>query len=119
MSERTFQFALRVRLFLKKLLHGIINEVDGKQLVKASGSVGASYLEANDALGDADFRFRLKILRKEAKESRFWLRLIRGTNDARFHSEADELIAEAVALKKILSQMLINHTPRKNKRLTV
>ena len=54
-EERTFQFA---------------NVEDGKQLIRSSGSVGANYIEANEKLGDKDFVFRLKIARKEAKESR-------------------------------------------------
>ena len=47
----------------------------GKQLIKSSGSVGANYIEANESLGKKDFRMRIKISRKEAKESRYWSRL--------------------------------------------
>ncbi len=114
MSERTFQFALGVRLFLKKLPPTITNQEDGRQLIKASGSVSANYIEANDALGYNDFTFRLKISRKEANESRYWLRLLRGSNDSRFHTKADALIQEVGEIKNILSQMIPNHL--KNKR---
>lgn len=54
----------------------IANMEDGRQLIKASGSVGANYIEANESLGRKDFLCRIKICRKEAKESRYWLRLI-------------------------------------------
>ena len=50
LEERTFQFAKAVRLFVKTLPKTIANIEDGKQLVKASGSVGANYREANESL---------------------------------------------------------------------
>ena len=50
LAERTFQFAKAVRLFVKTLPKTIANIEDGKQLVRASGSVGANYREANEAL---------------------------------------------------------------------
>ncbi len=76
LEERTLRFAKKVRLLVKKLPKTIVNIEDGKQLVKASGSVGANYIEANEALSKKDFIMRIKICRKEAKESRYWLRLI-------------------------------------------
>ena len=76
LEERTFQVAKAVRLFVKTLPKTIANIEDGKQLIKASGSVGGNYIEANEALSKKDFRLRIKICRKEAKESRYWLRLL-------------------------------------------
>jgi len=76
LEERTLEFAKRVRAFVKKLSKTIANIEDGKQLVKASGSVGANYIEANEALSRKDFVMRIKICRKESKESRYWLRLV-------------------------------------------
>ena len=69
LEERTFQFAKDVRLFVKTLPKTIANIEDSIQLVKASGSVGANYREANEALSKKDFLMRIKISRKEAKES--------------------------------------------------
>jgi four helix bundle protein len=54
LEERTFQFAKEVRIFVKTLPKTIANIEDGKQLVKASGSVGANYREANEALSKKD-----------------------------------------------------------------
>jgi len=76
LEDRTLAFAKRVRVFVKKLPKTIANIEDGKQLIKASGSVGANYIEANEALSKKDFRLRIKICRKEAKESRYWVRLV-------------------------------------------
>ena len=67
LEERTFQFAKAVRIFVKTLPKTIANIEDGKQLVKASGSVGANYREANESLSKKDFLMRVKISRKEAK----------------------------------------------------
>src|SRR4051812_9670793 len=71
LEERTFNFAQQVRSFVKKLPTNIWNTEDAKQLVRASGSTGANYIEANEALSKKDFAYRIKISRKEAKESRF------------------------------------------------
>ena len=106
LEERTFQFAKRVRLFVKTLPKTIANYEDSKQLVRASGSVGANYREANEALSKKDFLMRMKISRKEAKESAYWLRLIHETNDLENYDEAVSLIQEAIELKKILSSII-------------
>ena len=107
LEERTFQFAKAVRLFLKTLPKTIANIEDGKQLVRASGSVGANYREANESLGKKDFLMRLKISRKEAKESAYWLRLIHETNNLKNGEDARSLIQEVTELKKIFSSILV------------
>lgn len=103
LEDRTFQFAKSVRLFVKTLPKTMANIEDGKQLIKASGSVGANYREANEALGKKDFLMRIKISRKEAKETLYWLRLICETNSLPNANEAKRLIQEANELKKIFS----------------
>ncbi len=75
-------------------------------MVRASGSVGANYREANEALSKKDFLMRMKISRKEAKESAYWLRLIHETNDLENCDEAVSLIQKAIELKKILSSII-------------
>ena len=106
LEERTFQFAKAIRLFVKTLPKTIANTEDSKQVVRASGSVGANYREANEALSKKDFIMRIKISRKEAKESAYWLRLIHETNDLKNADENLRLIQEAIELKKILSSIL-------------
>ncbi|UCD77956.1 MAG: four helix bundle protein [Desulfobacterales bacterium] len=81
LEDRTLEFAKNVRAFVKKLPKTIANIEDCKQLIKASGSVGANYLEANESSSKKDFRMRIKICRKEAKESRYWLRLVDANNN--------------------------------------
>jgi four helix bundle protein len=75
-------------------------------VVKASGSVGANYREANEALSKRDFLMRVKICRKESKESAYWLRLLVETNDAKYADEGLALRAEANEVKKILSSIV-------------
>ena len=75
-------------------------------MIKASGSVGGNYIEANEALGKKDFLMRIRISRKEAKESTYWLRLINETNCLTNTDEAQSLMQEANELKKILSSIL-------------
>lgn len=106
LEERTFRFARDVRLFIKTLPKTIANTEDIKQLVKSSGSVGANYREANESISRKDFVMRIKIARKEAKESGYWLRLIRETNALKQADEAHRLVKEADELKKILSAIL-------------
>ena len=106
LEERTFQFAKAVRLFVKTLPNTIANIDDGKQLLRASGSVGANYIEANESLGKKDFLMRMRISRKEAKECAYWLRLIHETNDLENDDDPKYLIQEALELKKILSSIL-------------
>jgi len=67
---------------------------DIKQLIRSSGSVGANYLEADESVSKKDFILRLKICRKEARESAYWLQLL--TVEASNHiKEQRRLIEEA------------------------
>ncbi len=106
LEERTFQFAKAVILYCKKLPKTISSIENCKQVIRSSGSVGANYIEANEALSKKDFVMRIKISRKEAKETAYWLRLIVETNNEQFKEEGLAMAQEAVELKKILSSML-------------
>ena len=87
LEERTEVFAKDVRSLIKKLRLTIANKEDARQLVNASGSVGANYIEANEAISKKDFVYRIKICRKEAKESGYFLRLIDTDNDSNVEKE--------------------------------
>jgi four helix bundle protein len=106
LEERTFQFAKEVRVFIKTLEKTIANNEDAKQVIRSSGSIGSNYIEANESLSKKDFVFRLKISRKEAKESIYWLKLIDETNDLINNQLSKKLIQEATELKKILSAII-------------
>jgi four helix bundle protein len=108
LEERTFLFAKECRIYIRKLPKTISNIEDGKQLVRSSGSVGANYIEANEKLGDKDFLFRLKIARKEAKESKFWLQLLNDLNPDQINL-SESLLFEIEELRKILSAIITKH----------
>lgn len=104
LEERCFNFAKRVNQYVNKLPKTIPNIENGKQLVRAAGSIGANYIEANESMSKKDFIMRVKISKKESKESRFWLRLAEPLE--RVQKEKDELIQEATELMKILGAIL-------------
>jgi four helix bundle protein len=106
LEDRTFEFAKRVRAFVKRLPKTLANIEDTKQLVKASGSVGANYIEANEALSKKNFLMRIKICRKEAKESRYWLRLVDTNNDNELENEKNSLEKEATELTHIFGSII-------------
>ena len=81
LEERTARFAERCRDYVRNLPRTISNIEYGKQLVRSSGSQAANYIEANEALGKKDFQHRMRIARKEAKESCLWLRLAEPNKD--------------------------------------
>ena len=106
LEERTLKFAKRVRAFVNQLKKTIANIEDGKQLVRASGSVGANYIEANEALSKKDFVMRIKICRKEAKESGYWLKLVDSESKSELECERKELVQEATELTNIFGAIL-------------
>lgn len=75
------------------------------QLTGSAGSIGANYREANDALGKKDFLNRLRIARKEAKETLHWLELLVEANPNE-KDETRKLWKEAEELKNILSAII-------------
>ena len=104
LGDRTLRFARMVRSYVKNLPKTLGNTEDGKQLVKASGSVGANYIEAEEALSRKDFAMRIKISRKEAKESRYWLELTEPKEEQII--EKQNLIKEATELTKIFGSIV-------------
>jgi len=104
LDERTFLFAQAIRGFVKTLPRTMGNAEDVRQLIRASGSVAANWIEANEALRKKDFLLRAKICRKEAKESRLFLRLIE-TNAASVAARGD-LAGEARELMLIFSAII-------------
>jgi four helix bundle protein len=104
LEDRTFTFAKACRAFIKSLSKTIGNVEDARQLIRSSGSVGANYIEANEALSKKDFILRVKICRKEAKESRYWLRLLEVAE--KVGNERDLLIQEAQELMNIFGAII-------------
>ncbi|MHA1332368.1 MAG: four helix bundle protein [Candidatus Hodarchaeales archaeon] len=106
LEERTLQFAKEIRLFVKQLSKNLANIEDIKQVVRSSGSIGANYIEANESLSKKDFIMRIKICRKEAKETRFWLRLLNTGGKTDLEKQRNTLLQESTELMKIFGSIL-------------
>ncbi len=106
LEDRTYEFARSVRSFVKRLPRTLCNIEDVKQVVRSSGSVGANYIEANEALSKKDFRLRIRISKKEAKETRYWLRLLDTQSNAALDAERDKLVQEVTELMHIFGAIL-------------
>lgn len=103
---RTYLFAKSVRKLVYSFHKSIANIEDGKQIIRASGSVAANYIESNEHVSDKDFDFRIKICRKEAKESLLWLRLLNNDFNGQYDIQLIELFNEADELRKIFSSIV-------------
>jgi four helix bundle protein len=107
LEERTAVFAIGVRAFVRRLPRTISNIEDVKQLVRASGSVAANCIEANEALGDKDRVMKFRTCRKEAKECQLWLRLLDVGDNASALETGALLRQEAHELKLIFSTIVM------------
>ena len=76
LEERTALFAEKVRNFCLKLPKNAANVEYVPQLIRAGSSPGANYIEANESIGEKDFKMKIKTCRRESKESAYWLRLV-------------------------------------------
>ena len=104
LEDRTFQFATESRTFVKQLPRTITNLEDVKQLIRASGSIGANYIEANECIGKKDFVMKIKTCRREAKESAYWLRLLDCSDS--LEQQRSQLASEALELMKIFGAIV-------------
>jgi four helix bundle protein len=106
LEERTEKFSLRIRDFCLGLKKDVINIEYIRQLVRSAGSVASNYIEANENLGEGDLKFRIKVCRKESKESRLWLKHILVYGDQDMEKQRKELIQEAFELENIFGAIL-------------
>lgn len=102
LEERTFNFASLVISLCKVLPQNTINFKLIDQLVRAASSVGANYREANETETKKDFSFRIRICRKEAKETSYWLQLMEKANPD-FGDKISPLVQEVGELVKIFA----------------
>ncbi|HPW34163.1 MAG TPA: four helix bundle protein [Candidatus Paceibacterota bacterium] len=104
LESRTLKFAQDIRVYIFGLPKTLTNIEYAKQLTRSSGSVGANYIEANESLGKKDFVMRIKISRKEAKESKYWLELTQPNSGKQI--DKDNLIKESIELTKIFGSIV-------------
>lgn len=104
LEDRTLRFARAVSEFVNRLPKTMQNVEYSRQLVRSSGSVGANYIEANESLGKKDFLMRIRICRKESKESRYWLELVHCSEEEK--EGRGKLLQESTELMKIFGAIL-------------
>ncbi len=103
LEERTLEFSKKLLVFCKNLPKNNVDNTLINQVVRSGTSIGANYREANNKLGKKDFVNRLRIARKEAKETSYWLDLIKTFNNS---NEIEWLIQETTELRNILSAII-------------
>ena len=105
LEERTLVFAKKVIDLIRKLPKNTVNFEISSQVIRSTGSIGANYREANDSLGKKDFFMRIRICRKEAKETKYWLELLLH-NNPELDDIIQPLIQESLELIRIFSAIL-------------
>lgn len=115
LDERTYKFALRVIKMVNALPNTKVSEVVGRQVLRSATSVGANVEEALGAISKREFIQKMSIAAKEARETHYWLRLIR---DAGLLSadQLNPLIQEALEIKMILSKTVKTSKERYGKK---
>lgn len=107
LTLRLFNFTVRTIKFLKAITDSPECKVIRYQLIKSSSSAGANYEEAQAGSSKADFTNKVRIALREMRESNYWLRLIKATNESVFNvNELEWLINESSELKKILGSIV-------------
>ena len=106
LEERTEKFSLRVRDFCRQLKQDLINREYISQLIRSAGSVAANYIEANDKLGSKDLLYKIRISKKEAKESILWLKHVMTYEVTLLEEERLLLLKEADELMRIFAAIL-------------
>ncbi len=104
-EERTAQFGEDIIVFCKKIKQDIITKPLISQIIRSGTSVGANYSEANGASSKKDFRNKIYICKKEAQETKHWLRLI-SVAGPEYKEEARELWKETQELTMIFQKIV-------------
>lgn len=107
LEERTAKFGESIIEFAKELNKDNINYVLVGQIVRSATSIGANYMEADGAESKKDFRHKIAICKKEAKEAKHWLRMIAKANP-NYLKENQIFWQEAQELTLIFSSILID-----------
>jgi four helix bundle protein len=80
LEERTEKFGENIINFVNKIEVSVVNKPIIGQLIRSTTSIGANYMEANQASSKKDFRSKIQISRKEANETKYWLRMLSFSN---------------------------------------
>jgi four helix bundle protein len=104
-KERSFELAVRIIKFVQKLPGNHLGYKIGGQLLEAATSIGANVEEATGGFSKKDFTYKMGVALKEARESNYWLRLIK-VSELTTGNELDYLLKESEELRKILTSIV-------------
>lgn len=105
LEDRTLEFGKRIIRICKSLPKNTVNFKLVDQVIRSGTSMGANYREANETETKKDFQFRIRICRKEGKETVYWLNLIIEANPD-FEKRITPLMQETIELVKIFASIL-------------
>ena len=105
--DRTFKFGVNCIIFLRTLPRDFEYNVIKLQLTKSSTSIGANYEESQAGSSKADFKNKVRISLREARESNYWLRVIKALERSE-NEQLESLIQESKELKNILASIINN-----------
>jgi four helix bundle protein len=107
LEERTAQLGEAIIELVRTFSQDSVNSPLISQIVRAATSVGANYMEADGAESKKGFRHKISICKKEAKETKHWVRMIAKANPSR-RDECQKLLKEAQELSLIFSSILLS-----------
>jgi four helix bundle protein len=114
-EDRLTSFSISIILTIKNLPKTSENKIITSQLVRSSTSIGANYAEAINAISKMDFRNKIFISKKEASETRYWLRILEATNpELDASNELGEINELLLILQKIVSTLKHTKSAREN-----
>lgn len=99
LEERTLNFSKDIISYCRNQKLNAVDSIIIKQLIRSATSIGANYREANETDMKKDFRNKIRIARKECRETIYWLELLDSSNNN------DNLKKEALELMKILASI--------------
>jgi len=104
LEKRTLEFSRSIIILCNTLPRNVINNRLMDQLIRSGTSIGANYREANETDTKKDFRNRIRITKKEAKETTYWLELLKDANPTPMF-KIEQLIKESSELMKIFASI--------------
>ena len=110
LKPRILGFVLQVLALVKILPDNRINRIFIDQIVRSASSIGSNYEEADGTPTKKDFIYKMGLVKKEAKETKYWLKLIRLTSDTSLYEQIDKIGIENEELIKIFASIIIKST---------
>ncbi|OGG28910.1 hypothetical protein A2973_04350 [Candidatus Gottesmanbacteria bacterium RIFCSPLOWO2_01_FULL_49_10] len=107
LKQRILQFVLEVIALARDLPDNRINRIFIDQIIRSVSGIGSNYEEADGTPTKRDFIYKMGVVKKEAKETRYWLTLIKFTNDKKFHGRIERLLQENEELIRIFASIII------------